>query len=442
MRANRKPLPLEEFEAAIVDLTEEGRGVARVDGKVVFVDGALPGEQVRYRLTRRRRDADEAEVTAVLTPSPDRVAPPCPHFGLCGGCSVQHLAPQAQLRLKEKQLLDALARIGKVKPEEIAAPLAGPTWGYRRRARLSVKHVPKKGGVLVGFRERLSPFVAAIDSCAVLDPRVGSKLKALATLIGELSLRDQIPQIEVAAVDVVALVLRVMRPPTTDDLAKLRAFGAQHDVRFYLQTGGYDSVAPLEPNDAPLLYSPDGSDLALEFAPTDFIQVNGEVNQRMVRQALAWLDVRAGDHVLELFCGLGNFSLPLARAGAQVTAVEGEAGLVRRAEQNAQRNGVAARFFKSDLFNPDSRDPWLAQKYSRVLLDPPRAGAAEIIPHIAKTGAERIVYVSCHPGTLARDVGVLVHQHGYRLVRAGVMDMFPHTSHVESMALLERADGH
>ena len=438
MRTNRKPLPLEEFEAAIVDLTEEGRGVARVDGKVVFVDGALPGEQVRYRLTRRRRDADEADVTAVLTPSPDRVAPPCPHFGLCGGCSVQHLAPAAQLRLKEKQLLDAFARIGKVKPEEIAAPLAGPTWGYRRRARLSVKHVPKKGGVLVGFRERLSPFVAAIDSCAVLDPRVGSKLKALATLIGELSLRDQIPQIEVAAVDVVALVLRVMRPPTTDDLTKLRAVAAQHDVRFYLQTGGYDSVAPLDPADAPLTYSPDGSALALEFAPTDFIQVNGEVNQRMVRQALEWLDVRAGDQVLELFCGLGNFTLPLARAGAQVTAVEGETGLVRRAEQNAQRNDVAARFFKSDLFNPDSRDAWLAQKYSRVLLDPPRAGAAEIIPHIAKTGAERIVYVSCHPGTLARDVGVLVHQHSYRLVRAGVMDMFPHTSHVESMALLVR----
>ncbi|HZP13023.1 MAG TPA: 23S rRNA (uracil(1939)-C(5))-methyltransferase RlmD [Nevskiaceae bacterium] len=438
MRANRKPLPLEEFEAAIVDLTEEGRGVARVEGKVVFVEGALPGEQVKYRLTRKRRDADEGEVTAILTPSPDRVAPPCPHFGLCGGCSVQHLSPQAQLRLKEKQLLDALQRIGKVKPEEIAAPLSGPTWGYRRRARLSVKHVPKKGRVLVGFRERLSPFVAAIDSCAVLDPRVGSKLKALATLIGELSLRDQIPQIEVAAVDVVALVLRVMRPPIVDDLAKLRAFAAEHEVRFHLQPGGYDSVAPLDPIDTPLTYSPDGSDLRLEFGPTDFIQVNGEVNQRMVQQALEWLDVRAGDQVLELFCGLGNFTLPLARAGAQVTAVEGDAGLVRRAEQNAQRNGLTARFVKSDLFTPDAHTPWLTQNYARVLLDPPRAGATEMIPHIAKSGAERIVYVSCHPGTLARDVGALVHQHGYRLVRAGVMDMFPHTSHVESMALLVR----
>jgi 23S rRNA (uracil1939-C5)-methyltransferase len=442
MRANRKPLPLEEFEAAIVDITEEGRGVARAGGKVVFVDGALPGERVRYRLTRRRRDADEAQVTTIVTPSPDRVAPRCAHFGLCGGCSVQHLAPEAQLRFKQKHLLDALQRIGKVTPEEIAPPLAGPIWGYRRRARLSVKHVPKRGGVLVGFRERLSPLVAALDSCAVLDPRVGGKLKALAQLIETLSVRDQIPQIEVAAVEVVALVLRVMRPPSEDDLAKLRAFAAQHEVRFYLQTGGYDSVAPLDPSDAPLTYSPDGSDLELEFAPTDFIQVNGDVNQAMVRQALAWLAARPGDAVLELFCGLGNFTLPLARAGATVTAVEGDASLVRRAEQNAQRNGVTAHFLKADLFKPDARDPWLAQKYASVLLDPPRAGAAEMIPHIAKTRAKRIVYVSCHPGTLARDAGVLVHQHGYRLVRAGVMDMFPHTSHVESMALLERADGH
>ncbi len=441
MKARRKPLPEAEFSAEVHDLTEDGRGVARVDGKVVFIDGALPGEQVRYRLTRQRRAADEAQISGVDRASADRVEPRCAHFGLCGGCSLQHLAPAAQLRFKQKQLLDALSRIGRVQPEEIAPPLAGPAWGYRRRARLSVKDVPKKGRVLVGFRERTSPFVAALDACQVLDPRVGMKLKELAQLIEQLSLRDQIPQIEVAAVEHVALVLRVMREPTEEDLAKLRAFAAAHSVTLYLQTGGYDTVAPLDAGAPALTYSPDGSDLKLQFGPTDFIQVNGGLNQSMVRQAMAWLAPQSGDEVLELFCGLGNFTLPLARAGANVTAVEGDAALLARAQANADANGVLVRYVKADLFAPDAGAAWLTQRYRLALLDPPRAGAAEVLPLVARSKPERIVYVSCHPGTLARDAGALVHEHGYRLVRAGVMDMFPHTSHVESMALFERAHG-
>ena len=438
MTRRSKPLPLDEFTAEIGDLSHDGNGVARTDGKVVFIRGALPGERVRYRLTRRSRDADEGTVTAVERASPDRTEPRCAHFGLCGGCSLQHLAPEAQLRFKQKQLLDALVRIGKVQPREVAPALTGPAWGYRRRARLGVKHVPKKQRVLVGFRERASPFIAAIDSCAVLDPRVGARLSALADLVGSLALREQIPQIEVAAVGTVALVLRVMRKPEESDLDKLRDFARAEGFALYLQTGGLDSVTPLDPAQPPLAYSPDGSELALEFAPTDFIQVNGAVNEQMVRQAITWLAPATGDSVLELFSGLGNFTLPLARGGLRVTAVEGDGALVERARANAARNQLDARFVKADLFAADTDADWLRQGYDLALLDPPRAGAREILPALAKAGPRRIVYVSCHPGTLARDAGELVHKHGYALIRAGVMDMFPHTTHVESMALFER----
>jgi 23S rRNA (uracil1939-C5)-methyltransferase len=440
MRSRRKPLPAEEFTAQITDLTHEGNGVARVDGKVVFIHGALPGERVRYKLTRRMRDADEGEVVAIEEASPDRVTPRCAHFGLCGGCSLQHLSGEAQLRFKQKQLVDALTRIGKVTPAEIAPPLAGPSWGYRRRARLSVKHVAKKGGVLVGFRERLSPYVATIDTCDVLDPRVGTRLKVLAALIETLDAKVLVPQIEVAAVGEVALVFRVMSPPGDEDVEKLRRFAQANDVVIYLQTGGPDSVRPID-RPANLVFTPDGSDLSLAFGPIDFIQVNGTLNERMVQQALAWLAIAPGERVLELFCGLGNFTLPMARTGAQVTAVEGDADLIRRAQENAVRNGLDVRCYKSDLFKPDARDPWLADRYDHVLLDPPRAGAAEILPHVARIAPRTILYVSCHPATLARDAGTLVHEHGYRLVKAGVMDMFPHTSHVESMALFERPRG-
>jgi len=323
-----------------------------------------------------------------------------------------------------------------VQPQQVAPAITGSGWGYRRRARLSVKHVAKKGGVLVGFREADSPYVAQIDSCIVLDPRVGLKLKELAECIGNLNINTLVPQIEVAAAQTVTLVFRVMQPPTEVDRAVLREFGRKHGFEIHLQGGGYDTIEPLDPPATPLAISPDGSELKLAFRPTDFIQVNDSVNQQMVRQAIAWLGT---GRVLELFCGLGNFSLPLAQAGASVTAVEGDAGLVERARENAKANGLAIRFEQSDLFTPDPRVDWLKARYDAALIDPPRAGAREVLPHVADGEPARIVYVSCHPGTLARDAHFLVHERGYRLARAGILDMFPHTSHVESMALFERA---
>jgi 23S rRNA (uracil1939-C5)-methyltransferase len=350
---------------------------------------------------------------------------------------MQHLASEQQIAFKQKQMLDQLERTGKVVPREVAAPITAAVWGYRRRARLGAKHVPKKGGVLVGFRERESSFLATLDSCQVVDPRVGLKLRELGSLIGSLALHRQVPQIEVACSEqTVALVFRVLAEPDDGDREKLRAFGACEGFDIYLQTGGPDSIRPLDAAQ-PLEYSPDGSDLKLRFEPTDFIQVNGSISQQTVNQAIDWLELAPGERVLELFCGLGNFSLPLARRGAQVLAVEGEKGLVQRARDNAARNGLDIRFEKADLFTVTGDESWLQPRFDKVLLDPPRAGAKEILPIIAKRKAQRIVYVSCHPGTLARDAGMLVHEHGYRLVRAGVMDMFPHTSHVESMAVFE-----
>ncbi len=422
-----------ELTAEIVDLAHDGRGIARVDGKVTFIRGALPGERVRYQLRRPGKQADEGELVAVETPSPDRVTPRCAHFGLCGGCTLQHLSPAGQAAFKQKQLLDALERIGKVTPEEIAAPVVAEPWGYRRRARLSVKHVAKKGGVLVGFREADSPFVAQIDSCVVLDPRVGLKLKAIAEAIGQLDINTLVPQIELATAQTVALVFRVMQPPSESDRAVLRALAKEHGFEIHLQTGGYDTIAPLDAA-SDLAMSPDGSELSLVFRPTDFIQVNDAVNRQMVRQALDWLAVKPGMKVLELFCGLGNFSLPLAKAGAQVTAVEGERGLVDRARANAKANRLEIRFEQADLFTADPRVDWLATRYDAALLDPPRAGAREVLPAVADASPARIVYVSCHPATLARDAAYLV-ERGYALRRAGILDMFPHTNHVESMAL-------
>ncbi len=433
--SRRQPPPATEFTAEVTDLSHEGQGITRdINGKVVFIHGALPGERVRYKLTRTRKDHDEAEIVAVELPSPDRVQPLCGYFGVCGGCSLQHLAPVAQVRFKQKQLLDALSRIGKVQPQEVAQPLTGPVWGYRRRARLSVRHVAKKGGVLVGFRERESPFVAVMDTCEVLDPRIGHKLKALAQLIESLSIRDAVPQIEVAAVERAVLLLRVMRPPSDEDRELLISFSREQGLEIWLQPAGNDSAAPLEAGVGPLTY-PMAGGLNLRFTPTDFIQINATVNDATVDQALAWLDPGENDSVLELFCGLGNFSLPLARTGARVTAIEGEVGLVERARENARLNNLHIEFHRADLFKPEMAAPWMRAEYDLALLDPPRLGAAEILPSLAAKKPRRIVYVSCHPGTLARDAATLVHQYGYRLVRAGVMDMFPHTTHIESMAL-------
>jgi len=427
-------------EADIVDLSHEARGVARVDGKAVFVADALPGERVIMRRVTRRRNFDEAVLEQVLRASEDRVPAECPHFGLCGGCALQHLAPAAQLAFKQSQLLENLARLGSVEPTRVIEPLTGPTWAYRRRARLGVKLVPQKGRVLVGFRERSAPYVADLHECRVLAPPAGALMDPLAALVAGLSIAARVPQVEVAvADDVCALVLRVLDEPVAADLQALARFEQEHAVRIYLQPGGTETVRPLRSDVEPLHYALPAFGLRIEFEPTDFIQVNGSLNEAMVTQAVELLDLEPGHRALDLFCGLGNFSLPLATRAREVVGVEGDAGLVARARRNAARNSISnAAFHVSDLVADPGHAPWAKSRYERVLLDPPRAGAREVLPMVGASGAERVVYISCHPGSLARDAGILVREHGFRLEAAGVMDMFPHTTHVEAMAVFER----
>jgi 23S rRNA (uracil1939-C5)-methyltransferase len=434
-RRNRfDPTP---FDCAITDLASDGRGIARVDGKVVFVADALPGERVRAKRHKAGKQADEAVCLQVLEASPERVAPACPHFGVCGGCVLQHLAPEAQRRFKQHQLAEAFRRIGEVTPEAWAEPMAGPVWGYRRRARLGVKHVPAKGGTLVGFRERGSPFLAVLQGCEVLDPRVGRHLGDIGAMIDRLSIRERIPQIEVAATDRVALVFRVLALPTAADREVMARFGRSMGYDIWLQSGGIETAVPL--GEAPLpRFSPDGGPRQLALRPTDFIQINGELATAMVHRALDWLGPVAGRKVLELFAGLGNFTLPLAAAGAEVTAVEGETGLVARGRGNTEAAGLSVDWQCADLFGEAGLRGWQDRRFDAALLDPPRAGAREVLPALAASGVRRVVYISCHPATLARDAGILAHEYGFRLERAGVMDMFPHTAHVESMALLTR----
>jgi 23S rRNA (uracil1939-C5)-methyltransferase len=427
-------------EADIIDLSHEAHGVARLDGKAVFVTDALPGERVMLKRVKRHRNFDEAVLESVITPSPDRVTPACPHYGTCGGCALQHLAPQAQLAFKQAQLLENLARLGSVEPGRVLEPLIGPVWGYRRRARLGIKLVPRKGRVLVGFRERSAPYVADLHECRVLAAPLGSLIDPLAELVGGLSIAARVPQAEVAVADnSCALVLRVLDPPSDDDLRRMREWEQAHGARLYLQPGGPATVVPLTPGHEPLRYLLPDFNVSLEFEPTDFIQVNGALNQAMVGRAIELLEPQSGERVLDLFCGLGNFSLPLARRAGEVLGVEGEPGLVSRAVRNAARQGIAnVTYITADLTAPTLDAAWATRGYDRVLLDPPRAGAREVLPVVGASGAGRVVYISCHPGSLARDAGILVRDHGFRLVAAGVMDMFPHTTHVEAMAVFER----
>jgi 23S rRNA (uracil1939-C5)-methyltransferase len=433
----RPEAPVETAE--IESLDHEGRGVTHVDGKVVFVHGALPGESVRFRRTRRQRRHDEAAVVEVLRASPDRVAPRCAHFGTCGGCALQHLSHGAQLAAKARIVAEALERIGNVSPARWLAPLTGPAWSYRRRARLGCKFVEKKGRVFVGFRERGSPLLAELAACEVLAPPVGGLVAELAALVAGLGIRRRVAQVEVAVADeATALVLRVLEDPSAEDLARLREFEARHGVSLYLQRGGLETVRPLTPPAPVLRYGLEGLDAGIEFAPTDFVQVNAELNRAMVGQAVGLLAPDAEDRVLDLFCGLGNFSLPLARKAGRVTGVEGDAALVARARENAARNGISnAEFHAADLAAPSQAGAWAGAAYDLVLLDPPRAGAREILPVAAASRPRRIVYVSCQPGSFARDAGILCSELGYRLAAAGIMDMFPHTAHVESIALFE-----
>jgi 23S rRNA (uracil1939-C5)-methyltransferase len=430
--------------AEVVGLTHEGEGIVRA-GKTVFVAGALPGETVSFERTRTHRRHDEGRLLEVLRPAPQRVAPRCAHFGVCGGCALQHLAPEEQLALKEQELRDNLERLARVACRSWLPPLRGPVWGYRRRARLGAKYVTKKGKVVVGFRERLAPYVADVTHCEVLAPPVGELIQPLAQLLGALEIRQQVPQIEVAvADDATALVLRVLAAPGEEDCAKLRDFAARHSVRLYLQTGGLDSIAQLtaaEPAPEPLSYALPDFGLTLQFTPTDFVQVNGMLNRELVRRAVELLAPTPQARVLDLYCGLGNFTLALARSAGSVVGVEGESGLVERARHNARHNGISnVEFHVGDLSKPPQPQAgWLRGSYTHVLLDPPRVGAApEMLAAIARLDPQRILHVSCHPGSLARDLGLLVHEHGFTLESAGVVDMFPHTAHVESMALLRR----
>jgi 23S rRNA (uracil1939-C5)-methyltransferase len=428
------------LEAEIGDLSHDGRGVTRIAGKAVFVAGALPGERVRLRYAGKHRHYDEAVVDAVLEPSADRVEPRCAHFGTCNGCALQHLSAPAQIAAKQHALLENFERIGKVAPDTILAPLTDAPWGYRRKARLGVKFVDKKGRVLVGFRESNGRYVADIRRCEVLHPAVGTRIGELAALVESLEAARTIPQIEVAAGDdLVALIFRHLHPLSDADRDALTGFGRRCGLGIYLQPGGVDSVAPLWPPDARLSFRVPAYDLEIEFQPLDFIQVNGGMNLRMIDRALDLLAPRGGDRVLDLFCGLGNFTLPIARLGADVVGVEGEAGLVRRAEANARRNGIEnARFFTADLAADQRAAPWARADHDLLLLDPPRSGAAAVLDYLPGRGVRRVVYVSCHPGSLARDAALLVERHGFKLAGAGVMDMFPHTAHVESIALFER----
>jgi 23S rRNA (uracil1939-C5)-methyltransferase len=436
----RKPLPAEPVEVEIESLTHEGRGLAHFNGKVTFVDGSLPGERVRFRYTRIQRRFDEGTVVEVLRASPDRVAPKCAHFGVCGGCSLQHMEAAAQVRAKQETLADVFARIGKVAPESWLPPLTAGPWGYRRKARLGVRHVVKKGRTLVGFRERGTPFLADIRRCEVLHPMVGERLDLLAATVDALSIRDQVPQIEVAVGEGrCVLVFRVMTPPSAADLGILQGLGEDHGFHIYLQDAGPESIRPLPGQGVTLSYTLPRHQVRMAFEPTDFTQVNLELNRLMVDRALDLLDPQPDESVLDLFCGLGNFSLPLARRARDVLGVEADPGLIERAGENARANGIRnARFEAADLYGELTDQGWHRERFGKVLLDPPRSGAIQVLDHLPRIGAERIVYVSCYPSTLARDADRLVNALGYRLRAAGVMDMFPHTAHVESMAVFER----
>jgi 23S rRNA (uracil1939-C5)-methyltransferase len=438
--ARKSRLPEQAIELEILDLSHDGRGVARIDNKTVFVPYALPGERIMARLVARHRNYDEARVEELLVRSPLRIEPRCPHFGTCGGCALQHLPAAEQIVAKQRVLRDNFERIGKVEVRRWLDPLSGAPWGYRRKGRLSVKWVDKKDKLLVGFREDNPRFVADLSVCYTLLPEVGERIDAIAALIGSLDAKREIPQIEIAAGDAaIALVFRHLVPLSDADRAALVAFGERHGFAILLQPGGPESVESLWPAEIDLTFGIDAADVQLAFRPLDFIQVNAGMNQRMVARVLELLDAQPDDTVLDLFCGLGNFTLPIARRAGRVIGVEGDAALVARARENAARNGIANATFHAADLALDQRDAsWVRPACDKLLLDPPRSGAAAVLEYLPARGTDRVVYVSCHPGSLARDAGTLVHRHGFRLVAAGVMDMFPHTAHVESIALFER----
>ena len=445
-RRRKKKLPETPVAATIESLSHDGRGIARLDGKTTFIDNALPGEQVFFQYTYMRRKFDEGRAVEILEASPDRVEPPCAHALICGGCSLQHVAPASQIQRKQAVLAEQLAHFGGLQPESWLEPLTGPVTGYRGKARLGAKFIEARGETLVGFREKRNSFLADLHRCEVLIPEVGHRLDDLRALMDSLQSRHRIPQIEVArGDDALALMFRHLDPLPADDLEKLVAFCRDRDLQLYLQPGNESTVHRVWPEQGEerLYYrhaphGPDTEGAELAFHPTDFTQVNAEINRRMVPLALDLLEVEAHHQVLDLFCGLGNFTIPAARRAGRVVGVEGSSAMVERGYENARRNGLEnLEFHAWDLSREPEGQPWARQAYQRVLLDPPRSGALEMVRKMPHFGADRLVYVSCNPATLARDAGELV-ERGYRLKAAGVMDMFPHTAHVESIAVFDR----
>lgn len=452
-RKHNKLNAMEPMALTVTKLGHDGRGIAhREDGKLIFVDGALPGEQVVVKLTNLHKKYDEGRVIEVVTASSDRVEAPCAHFGVCGGCSLQHMSREAQLILKQSVLAEHLQHFGGIVPQEWLPPLVSDNISYRRKARMGVRYVIKKEKLLVGFRERQASFLAELDSCVVMDPRLGLSITAFRELIGGLEARDHIPQIEVAAGDEldgvapVALVFRHMNELSKSDRQALIDFCAERGWQCYLQPGNYDTVHKVWPEDGPdrLAYelpfkvTSGAANLRLAFHPNDFTQVNAEINQRMLPLALDLLDIQPEDRVLDLFCGLGNFTLPLATKAREVVGVEGSQAMVLRGQENASANGLNnVSFYMHDLTKEIASQPWATLGFDRVLIDPPRSGALEVLPHIVSLKPKRVVYVSCNPATLARDAGELA-KAGYVLLKAGIMDMFTHTTHVESIAVFEK----
>lgn len=442
MARRRRHSPPVEMTVSIESLTNDSRGVAHHEGKAVFVEGGLPGEVVLCQTIKRTSKYDDAKVIDVIEASEDRVQPRCSAAGVCGGCSLQHMSESSQIHAKQEVMLDNLRQIGKVEPLTVLPPLQSDHWNYRRKARLGVKFVPKKGGVLVGFREKQSGYLAVMDSCEVLDKRFSQLIMPLRELIGKISIAKRIPQIEIAAGDNSAvLVFRHLEPLSEKDQEHLKAFAIQHSLSIMLQPAGPDSIQSLYPETQGLLeYRLDDWDVSIRFRPTDFTQVNASINQLMVSCALNLLAAEKSDEVLDLFCGVGNFTLPLARVCSQVTGIEGDSVLVNMARENAQHNKINnTEFITADLYDTPLDGSWLHRKWDRILLDPPRSGAMEVIERLPELKPKRIVYVSCNPATLARDADLLVNKHGFKLIAAGVMDMFPHTKHVESIAVFEPA---
>ena len=426
----------------VESLDQEGRGVAHADGKVIFIQGALPGEDVTYVSFQKKESYELAHVKEIARPASTRTVPRCQHFGVCGGCSMQHLDARAQVAAKQRVLEDNLAHIGRVRADSILPAIYGDPWGYRHRARFSARYVLKKGGALIGFREKRSSYVTDMTRCEVVPPRISALLVPLRALIGALSIRERLPQVELAiGGDVDALVLRILEPLAAADEQLLRDFADRHHVQFFLQPRGPDTVTPFYPSLEPMLsYTLPEFGLDIAFLPTEFTQVNHGVNSVLVRRALTLLQPQPGERIADMFCGLGNFSLAIARSGAHVLGIEGSKGLVERARDNAARNGLSANtaFEQADLFKCTEDTMRRFAGYDRMLIDPPRDGAVELVKTLPDDGPHRIVYVSCNSATLARDASVLVHTRGYELSAAGVVNMFPHTSHVESIALFDK----